>query len=80
MAFGEPRLDRADDISAVFSRVKERIAIVAARQRISLTRRDEIELSEAFQDLDWLHEQVLILRAAVSAEYQDRIKKKRDAA
>jgi uncharacterized protein (DUF1778 family) len=75
MAFGEPRLDRADDISAVISHAKQRIAIVAARQRVNLTEQDEAELVNLLNDIDLIHRLVLELRSTVSANYLKRIGK-----
>lgn len=75
MAFGEPRLDRADDIAAVISEMRESLAIVATRQRMNLSARDVAELARLNARLDWLHRHVLDLRASVSAEYRLRIGK-----
>ena len=73
MAFGEPRLDTIDDVSALLSSIRERIAVVAARQRMNLTERDVAEFEGAYDDIDRIHTTMLRLRGQVSREYQDRI-------
>jgi hypothetical protein len=72
MAFGEPRLDTIDDVSAVLSVIRERIAIVAQRQRMSLTDRDIAEFEGVYDDLDRIHDLILHLRDRLSTDYRAR--------
>lgn len=73
MAFGEPRLDTIDDVSALLSSIRERIAIVAQRQRMNLTERDVAEFEGMYEECDRIHEVVLDLRAHLSDDYLIRI-------
>lgn len=73
MAFGEPRLDLIDDISALLDSIQERVVIVAARQRMNLTKRDVAELEGIDQETREIHKMVLRLRKQVNAEYLVRI-------
>lgn len=73
MAFGEPRIDTIDDVSALLSSIRQRIAIVAARQRMNLTERDVAEFEEAYDELDRTHDIVLRLRGQLSTDYIARI-------
>ncbi len=73
MAFGEPRLDTIDDISAYLSSIRERIAIVAQRQRMNLTGRDVAEFEGIYEECDQIHAIVLGLRAQLSNDYLIRI-------
>ena len=73
MAFGEPRLDTIDDISAYLSGIRQRIAIVAARQRMNLTDCDVAEFEGVYEDCDRIHELMLELRTRISDDYLARI-------
>ena len=73
MAFGDPRLDTIDDISALLDTIQERVLILGVRRRMDLTRDDVNELEGIVLDTEKIHGMVLSLRGKVSAEYLERI-------
>jgi hypothetical protein len=59
-----------DDIAAALDRQREAIAIVAARQRSSLSREDYNELREVLEAAEVIRERVADLRQKASKQYQ----------